>query len=185
MQSASAPAVTWSAFVALPEHDRRELIQGRLVEIDMPTYVHEHIVATVIHYLMAWRRAGGGGHVLGSGYKIRIRDDQGFIPDVQYFRSGRVVPDQGLSEGAPDLVLEVVSPSSARFDQVEKLNGYASIGTAEYWLINPETRTVHRFVLGSAGHFIVEDALEGEAVFQPASFRGLELPLAELWNPPQ
>ena len=174
-----------SDFLALPETDRRELIDGRFMEIDVPTHLHEHIVAMVIYFLMGWRKSGGGGHVLSSGYKIRIRDDQGFMPDVQYFKSGRVVPEQALSEGGPDLAVEVVSPSSARFDQVVKLNGYASIGTAEYWLIHPENRTLHRYVLGPTRHFVVEDALEGEVVFRPGTFPGLEIPLSELWTLPQ
>lgn len=103
MQATPAPAVTWKEFLALPDDDRRELIEGRLVEIDVPTQLHEHIVAMLIYSLMAWRKAGGGGRVLAWGYKVRIRDDQAFMPDVQYFKSGGVVPEQGLTEGGPDL----------------------------------------------------------------------------------
>lgn len=182
MQATPAPAVTWKDFLALPDDDRRELIEGRLVEIDVPTQLHEHIVAMLIYALVAWRKAGGGGRVLASGYKVRIRDDQAFMPDVQYFRSGRVVPEQGLTEGGPDLVVEVISPSSSRYDRVEKLNGYASIGTPEYWLIDPEQRTLHRYVLGPAKRFLLEDALKGPAVFKPGTFARLEIVLDELWN---
>lgn len=184
MQSTQAAPVTWKEFLALPDDDRRELIEGRLVEIDVPTQLHEHIVAMLIYSLMAWRKAGGGGRVLASGYKVRIRDDQAFMPDVQYFKSGRVVPEQGLTEGGPDLVVEVISPLSGRFDRVEKLNAYASIGTAEYKLIDPEQRTFHRYVLGPARHFVLEEALESAQTFTPGSFAGLEIVLDELWNMP-
>lgn len=184
MQSTQAAPVTWKEFLALPDDDRRELIEGRLMEIDVPTQLHEHIVAMLIYSLMAWRKAGGGGRVLASGYKVRIRDDQAFMPDVQYFKSGRVVPEQGLTEGGPDLVVEVISPSSGRYDRGEKLNGYASIGTAEYWLIDPQQRTLRRYLLGPARRFLLEDVLEGSAVFKPGTFAGLEIVLAELWNLP-
>lgn len=184
MQATPAPAVTWKDFLALPDDDRRELIEGRLMEIDVPTQLHEHIVAMLIYSLMAWRRAGGGGRVLSSGFKVRIGDDHGFMPDVQYFKPGRVVPEQALTEGGPDLVVEVISPSSGRYDRVEKLNGYASIGTAEYWLVDPEQRTLHRYVLGPTRLFLLEDALEGSAVLKPATFAGLEIVLDELWNLP-
>ncbi|MDP1822432.1 MAG: Uma2 family endonuclease [Archangium sp.] len=184
MQGTPAPAVTWKDFLALPDDDRRELIEGRLVEIDVPTQLHEHIVAMLIYWLMAWRKSGGGGRVLASGYKVRIGDDYGFMPDVQYFKPGRVVPEQGLTEGGPDLVVEVMSPSSGRYDRVEKLNGYASIGTAEYWLIDPEQRTLSRYVLAATRRFVLEDALEGTAIFKPSTFAGLAIVLSELWSLP-
>ncbi len=156
MQPTQATAVTWKDFLALPDDDRRELIEGRLMELEVPTQLHEHIVAMLIYYLMGWRKTGGGGRVLSSGYKVRIHDDQAFMPDVQYFKSGRAVPELGLTEGGPDLVVEVISPSSVRFDEVDKLEGYASIGTAEYWLIDPENRALCRHVLGPENHVIVE-----------------------------
>jgi Uma2 family endonuclease len=181
LKNMQARATTWNEFIALPDDDRRELVRGELVEIEVPTGLHEHIVAEIIGALIVWKRTHGGV-VLSSGYKVRIRADTAFMPDVQYYAPGRVIPEQGLSDGAPDLVVEVISPSSVRYDQVEKLNGYASIGAREYWLIHPENRTLHRFVLGASGHFLVEDALEGEVHFRPASFPGLELPLRELWT---
>ena len=183
LKTVQARAATWSDFIALPDDDRRELVGGRLMELDVPTQLHEHIVAMVIYWLTAWRKAGGGGRVLSSGFKVRIRDDEGFMPDVQYFKPGRVVPEQALTEGGPDLSVEVISPSSGHFDRVEKLNGYASIGTAEYWLIDPENRTLGRYLL-TGGRLVADDTLEGDSVFRPATFSGLEIPLSELWNLP-
>lgn len=175
--------MTWSQFVALPDDDRRELVGGQLMETDVPTHLHEHIVTMVAYFLTAWRRAGAGGNVLSSGYKIRISDEQAFMPDVQYFKPGRVIPEQALSEGGPDLAVEVISPSSARFDSVEKLAGYASIGTAEYWLIDPEKRTLQRYVL-KGQELLLEEQLEGDVLFRTATFLGLEMPLGELWKVP-
>ena len=175
---------TWSQFIALPDDDRRELVNGRLLEIEVPTQLHEHIVAMLIYFLTGWRMAGGGGRVLSSGYKIRIRDDQAFMPDVQYFKSGRGAPEQGLTEGGPDLAVEVISPSSGHYDRIEKRNGYASIGAAEYWLIDPENRTLRRYVLAAKDLVAAEETLEGDSVFRPPTFSGLEIPLGKLWNLP-
>ncbi len=175
--------VTWSQFVALPDDDRRELIGGRLMQLEEPTQLHEHIVAVLSYWLTAWRKSEPGGLVLSSGYKVRISDDEGFMPDVQYFKPGRVIPEQALTEGGPDLAVEVISPSSARFDSVEKLAGYGSIGTAEYWLLDPEKRTLQRYVL-KGRELLLEEQLEGDALFRPATFSGLEIPLVELWNLP-
>ncbi len=173
----------WTEFIALPDDDRRELIGGQLMELEVPTELHEHIVMMLGYFLIDWRRANKGGVVLGSGFKVRIDDEHGFMPDAQYFKRGREVPEQGLDEGGPDLAVEVISPSSAKYDRVDKLEGYASIGTSEYWLIHPDERTLHRYLLRD-GELILEETLEGDDVFRPSTFAGLEIPLSELWTLP-
>lgn len=173
----------WTEFIAVPDHDRRELVGGELMELEVPTQLHEHIVMMLGYFLIAWRRAHGGGRVLSSGYKVRIDDEHGFMPDLQYFKPGREVPEQGLDKGGPDLAVEVISPSSAKFDRVNKLEGYEAIGTAEYWLVHPEQRTLHRYLLRD-GTLTLDGAFGGDVVFRPATFPTLEIPLNELWTLP-
>ena len=179
--AASAP-YTWDDFVALDEDDLRELIDGELVEVEVPTEVHEGVVPILSYFLVGWARTHGGGRTLGAGYKVRITNKRGVMPDLQFYRRGNEPQGQpqGLVEGHPDLVVEVVSPSSVRHDRVTKMNWYASIGTPEYWIVDPTTRSVQRLVL-ERGRYTITDAIEGDEVFRPASFDGLEVPLAELW----
>jgi Uma2 family endonuclease len=126
------------------------------------------------------------GIVLASGYKVRIREDRGFMPDVQLFRrGGRPVPSAGLDAGAPDLEVEVISPSSGRYDRIEKLQGYAEIGVPEYWIVDPERQTLERLLLDAPGTYRIADALAGDATFAPASLPGLVIELRELWTLPE
>ncbi len=174
----------WDDFLALDDEDRRELIDGHLLEVDVPTMTHEEVVATLIYFLGAWARERKGGRVLASGYKVRISSRRGVMPDVQFFRTGNAAPGaqrEGLAEGRPDLAVEVVSPSSRRYDRVVKLAWYASIGVPEYWIVDPEARTLERLVLQGQS-YVIADALSESDVFRPASFEGLVLPLAELWG---
>jgi len=179
-----ASSYRWADFVALAEDDRRELIDGELLEIDMPTKLHEWVVGQLIFWLVGWARAHDG-LVLASGYKVRIRDDRGVMPDVQFFRKERVpmLGEQGLESGAPDLAVEVISASSKRYDRVEKLRWYAMIATPEYWIVDPEGQTIERLVLQES-HYRIEESLAGDEVFRPGSFPGLEIPLIELWRLP-
>lgn len=115
----------------------------------------------------------------------RIRDDRGFMPDVQLFRrGGRPVPMAGLETGAPDLAIEVISPASGRYDRVEKLRGYVEIGVPEYWIVDPERQTFERLLLDAAGGYRIADALAGDATVAPPSLPGLTIELGELWRLP-
>jgi Uma2 family endonuclease len=185
MHGLDAPApYTWDDFLALDEDDLRELIDGELVEIEVPTAKHEEIVMLIGFYLTGWSQAGHGGRVLASGYKVRISNRRGVMPDVQFFRRGNEASreqDAGLTRGRPDLVVEIVSPSSRRYDRVTKLRWYAQLGVPEYWLVDPAARTVERLELRE-GAYVITSSLADDEVFRPASLEGLEIPLPRLWG---
>ena len=182
----SSKRYSWDDFVALDDDDRRELIDGELVEVEVPNKLHEHIVAALIMFLGVWARAGRRGLVLGSGYKIRIDAHRGVMPDVQFFRANNPAAtsvDVALERGRPDLAVEIISPSSRRFDRVKKLGWYARIGVPEYWIVDADARTIERLVL-SRGRYVVDGSAEGDATFAPRTFDGLSIPMAELWTLP-
>ncbi|HEY2517053.1 MAG TPA: Uma2 family endonuclease [Polyangiaceae bacterium] len=181
--SAAAASYTWEDFVALEEDDLRELIDGELVEVEVPNQTHEHIVAGLCFFLRAWVEAGNGGRVLASGYKVRVSDRRGVMPDVQFYaRGNRALETQedGLASGRPDLVVEIVSPSSRRYDRVTKLRWYAQLGVPEYWLVDGAARTLERLVLRD-GAYVIADALADAETFRPRTFEGLAIPLPKLW----
>lgn len=174
----------WNEFLQLDEDDGRELLDGHWVEMDMPTKLHEWVVVILTHTLVEWALQRNAGMVLGSGYKVRITSQRGFMPDVQFFRrGGRPVPNKGLEQGGPDLAVEVISPSSARYDKIQKLQGYASIGVKEYWVVDPERQLLERLLLRE-GHYQVAETLGGDAEFRPETLEGYTLQLQRLWSLP-
>ena len=175
---------TWKDFLALPDDDKRELIDGHFIEIDVPNEIHEWIVANLVTLLMSWARAHRAGIVFASGYKVRINERRGVMPDVQFFRTGHPrIGHEGLEEGSPDLAVEVISPSSGRFDRVKKREWYESIGTPEYWLFDPVPNLLERWV-SKEGRFTEAERFEGDVLFRPDTFPGLEVQLRELWKFP-
>jgi Uma2 family endonuclease len=97
------------------------------------------------------------------------------MPDVQFYRRGNDTgsdQEQGLVKGRPDLVVEIVSPSSQRYDHVKKLQWYAQLGVPEYWLVTPQARTVEGLVLRE-GAFSIAATLVEDEIFRPQSFEGL------------
>jgi Uma2 family endonuclease len=182
--AATGAHYTWEDFVGLDEDDLRELIDGELVEVEVPTATHESIVLALGSFLRAWARAGHGGRALASGYKVRISEKRGVMPDVQFFRQGNDAvseQDKALAVGRPDLVVEIVSPSSTRHDRVTKLRWYAQIGVPEYWIVDGAARTLERLVLND-GVYTIAASLADAEVFRPESFEGLVIPLAEVWE---
>ena len=186
----SPKRVTWEEFVALPDDDRRELIDGELVETEIPTEYHEFLVVMVAHLLTAWALENGG-RVVGSGYNSRVGDRRGVMPDVQYYRAGRARQDQARTDGGPDLAVEVISPGSIRYDRVKKLEYYRRIGVPEYWIVDPEEQSLMRFVLGEHPDvpgkvWITTHALTAEdREFAPPSFPGLVIDLPQLFTMPE
>jgi Uma2 family endonuclease len=182
--SAASTPFTWDDFVALEEDDLRELIDGELVEVEVPTWSHEKIVGWLVFFLRAWAEGGHGGHVVPSGYKVRISERRGVMPDVQFYRRENDVAieqEQGLVRGRPDLVVEVISLSSTRYDRVTKLRYYAQLGAPEYWIIDPQARTLERLMLRDGAYVIAGSCAEDET-FRPQSFDGLEIPPQKLWG---
>jgi Uma2 family endonuclease len=106
------------------------------------------------------------------------------MPDIQFYREANVSARQqqgGLVEGRPDLVVEIVSPSSQRYDRVTKLRWYAQREVPEYWLVDPQARTLERLVLRE-GSYVIAASLADDETFRPESFDGLEIPLVKLWG---
>jgi Uma2 family endonuclease len=178
---------TWEDFIALEEDDLRELIDGELVEVEVPTFDHERIVALLVMLIGTWARERSAGIVIASGYKVRITNKRGVMPDVQFFRTGNVPPESmnaGLSEGRPDLAIEILSKSSRGYDRIKKLNWYASIGVPEYWVVDPRERSLERMILREDG-YLITDALGKGGVLRPDTLEGLVIEIELLWRAKQ
>jgi Uma2 family endonuclease len=156
------------------------------VEVEVPTKLHEYIVWLPSGYLWSWATPRKAGFGVVSGFKVKVTERRGVMPDMQFFRSTNPASKGdavGLVSGHPDLAVEIISESSRRYDRVTKLAWYASIGVPEYWVIDPSARTLERLVLQD-GKYLVADVLAEDATFRPESFEGMEIPLAALWTLP-
>lgn len=173
---------TWNDFIALPEDDRRELVDGHFRTFEPPTKWHANISARLIAALSNWAERRDYV-VLGSAYKVRVSETRGAMPDVQMLT--KVTYDaagaNGLEGGHPELVIEVVSPGSKTHDGLRKLDWYAQVGVPEYWLVDPENRTLVAHHLQNGVYAIVQHA-EGDVIFRSKTFKGLKVSLVDLWK---
>lgn len=169
-------------WATLPEDEPGELVDGELVEEEMPSFVHEVVVAWLIALLGTWAR-GRGGVVAGSGVKLRVSGRRGRMADlVVYFRRGKVEA-HGLVTVPPDIAVEIVSPDpkDQRRDRIAKLEEYAAFGVRFYWIVDPHLRSVEVLELGPDGRYVHAQSLsEGSA--RIAGCEGLQIDLDELWR---
>jgi Uma2 family endonuclease len=177
-----AKSMTPEEWAALPEDEAGELVDGVLVEEEMPSFIHECVVGWLYSRLLAWAVANGARAVL-SGLKFGVSERSGRMPDLTVFlRDARRPPPTGLVRVPPSIAVEVISPtpSDHRRDRVAKLDDYAAFGVRWYWLVDPELRTFEVLELGP-DHRYVHALGATEGVIALPGCPGLELDLDALW----
>lgn len=134
----------------LPEGVRAELIDGELWDLASPSRKHQRIVAEAARQMANYIEAHQGTcQVYPAPFAVNLfADDSTFVePDVSVVCDPAKLSDRGC-EGAPDLVIEVVSPSNPGMDYVTKLNLYREAGVREYWICDPIKERVLVYAFG-------------------------------------
>ena len=138
-------AMTADDYWSLPDGVRAELIDGELWDLASPSRKHQEIVAELTYALEAHIVAHGGPcKVYQAPFVVNLfGDDSTFVkPDLSAVCDRAKLSDRGC-EGAPDFVVEVVSPGNPGMDYVTKLNLYKEAGVREYWICDPERERAH------------------------------------------
>ncbi len=146
-----------------------ELVRGRLVVREPPSTHHGAVSANLAFELGAFVRREQLGQVFAqdTGFKIGSDPDTVRGPDVAFVSEERLdrIPDEGYAELAPDLVVEVISPSDRAGEVLAKIGDWLAAGTRSAWLIDPRRREAHLFRADGRVAVIAEDgALDGEDV---------------------
>ncbi len=176
------PAYTPDDLLRLNDDKLYELVDGVLVEKQMGA--REAWVATELSYLLR-AAAGREGLVFTEATVQAFGENRATVrrPDVCFVRSGRLPnnePPTGHIPVAPDLCVEVISPTDLAYDVDEKVRLYLAAGTVLVWVVNPEVRTVriHR-ADGSIAGANEDDEITGEQVLPNLAVRARDfLPAA-------
>lgn len=137
---------TYEDYQQLPEGAPYELVRGRLVMTPAPSVHHQRIVAALYRRLDAFVRERQSGEVLFAPTDVRLDEDTVVQPDV-LFVAAEHADRVGTQEigGAPDVVMEVISPTNSHHDLLIKKQIYEQHGAPEYWIVDPESQTVEVF----------------------------------------
>lgn len=176
--------LTYEDYCLLPNDGKRyEIIDGELFVTPAPRFAHQRVVTRLVRYLSVFVDDHGLGEVLVSPFDVVFSQFDVVEPDVLYISKARaaVLTEKNV-QGAPDLVIEVLSPTTAKTDRTIKLKLYARFGVAEYWIVDPEGPSVevYRRPKGqSEGLELAATLGSGDSLTSPL-FPDFSLPLTRL-----
>jgi Uma2 family endonuclease len=162
--------------------DRYEIIDGALLVTPSPSPRHQRTLRLLFTPVNEHVLRHALGEVFFAPLDVRFADGSVVEPDLIFLsnaRSDRVKPK--WIDGAPDLVAEILSPSTATTDRTKKRDAFAKHGVPFYWLVDAEARVLEELRLEN-GAYVVHARIEKDSIFKPALFPGLEIPLAPLWS---
>lgn len=155
--------------LAYQEEFWEEMIGGKVVAMSPRPAFNHNRVASRIYWVFETYLKGKPCTAIADGTDLYLTEEDRFVPDVMVVCDRDKIRRDGV-HGAPDLVVEVLSPSTARYDRGRKQDVYARCGVREYWIVGPGDRTVEQYFLED-GQFILHGAygLEHEAILRKMS----------------
>jgi Uma2 family endonuclease len=176
---------TYEDYAALPDDGNRyEVIEGELVRALTPEIGHQRCLIDISLITGLHVKKHQLGEILIAPCDVVLDEHNVLQPDLIFIFKDRskVVTELNL-QGAPDLAVEILSPSSLRRDRIQKMRIYARHGVPHLWLLDAQAQTLEEFVLDGSTYRLTSTC-GGDEVFRPALFPGLEVPLKEVWGQP-
>jgi Uma2 family endonuclease len=141
--------VTYAEYAAMPDDGRRyQVVEGELIMTPAPNTSHQRSLRELFRAIDSHIRSLDLGEVLFAPVDVVLSDENVVQPDALFVSKERlkIVTDANV-QGAPDLIVEVLSPGTAHWDKTVKRDLYARYGVREYWLVSPEAGTLEVLVL--------------------------------------
>ncbi len=159
------PPLTIEHYQLLPENGPRyQLIEGDLYMAPAPNRYHQEIAYNLEYILRAYVEQHPVGKLYHAPFDVFLGLHDVFQPDIVFISNERrsILTDSG-AEGAPDFVVEILSPKTARLDRDNKRRVYATSGVRELWIISPETQQIEIFLLD-------RDPTQPSAIYRASDF---------------
>ncbi len=169
-------------YCLLPEDKRYELIGGEFHMAPSPSIRHQTVLRTLESLIWPFVRDNGLGQVYFAPVDVMLSDEDVVQPDLIYIASEHesIITDRG-SEGPPDLVVEVLSPSTRERDRELKRKLYAKYGVREYWLVDPEEEVIEVMTPGTED-FVSQDIYTRNSYASSQVVPGLSLSISQIFQ---
>lgn len=174
--------LTYEDYVLLPnDRNRYEILDGELSVTAAPSPKHQAVILNLLQFLDPFIRGHNLGRIYIAPIDLILEPTTVVQPDLLFLSHAHLgfVTDRGI-EGPPDLIVEILSPATARADRVTKAQIYARSRVPHYWLVDPDEGSLEAYELSGESYQLVS-RLTGQTNFAPSLFPGLTIDLSLLW----
>ena len=174
--------LTYADYLTTPEDKRYELLAGELLMTPAPSEAHQRFQAELGYYLMTFTKSRGLGRIYFSSTDVVLSDIDVVQPDLLFVSNERahIITPAGV-QGAPDLVVEILSPATAERDKGYKRALYARNGVKEYWIVGTDAGAITVLLLGDDGYEVVGTFGEGDTLSSP-TLEGFRLEVNDVFG---
>ncbi len=153
---------TYEDYCRLPEGAPYQLIGGELVLTPAPGTYHQVVSMKLEFQMVKFVMEHSLGLVLDAPVDVYLEETETYQPDLVFISQERLsIVEPARINGAPDLVVEILSPATAYYDLRKKYKIYERCGVREYWLVDPEDKSIQIFILKESKFFLSQQ-VEGE-----------------------
>ena len=181
MVTETAVRLTYEDYANMPDDERYELINGELIMAAAPNELHQRLIMGLIRYFIIAADLGLGRAYVAP-FDVVLSDHDVVQPDLLFvLKENEHIITTANIQGAPDLVVEILSPSTSRRDWNEKRDMYAKYGVGELWIADPDERVVWVMALRD-GEYEVVGKYGDTQTFSSPTLAGVAIDLREVFG---
>ncbi len=174
--------LTYADYLEIPDDERYELLNGDLFLSPSPSELHQYLLSVLHLRIGSFARDRNLGKVYFSPFDVVLSDTDVVQPDLLFISSDRIeIITANNVQGAPDLVVEILSPGTADRDRTLKLDLYAKHGVKEYWIVDPDARTIMVLLQGE-NRFEVSGIFGEEQSLTSPTLDGFTIALMDIFE---
>ena len=172
---------TYDDYSKLPEGAPYQLIGGQLIMTPSPVPYHQEISRNLEFKILAFVEKNKLGHVYNAPLDVYFSDTEVYQPDIIFIRKERegIIGEIKIEE-APDIVIEILSPSTAYYDLRNKFITYETHGVSEYWIVDPGLKKIEVYE-NQNNRFKLHDEAEGDGRVSSKVLKGFNAALDEIF----
>lgn len=173
--------LTYEDYKNTPEDERYELIDGELIMAAAPRKVHQRVDMRLGSKFFVYVETNDLGEVYSAPFDVYLTETNVVQPDLLFVSKERLdIITEANVQGAPDLVVEILSPSTASSDWTVKRELYAKHGVKEFWIVAPDARLVWLMLLRGDDYDVVGIYGDGQTVTSTV-IKGFSVNLSDIF----